>query len=170
MKIQEIPLAKINPAPYNPRLDLKPADEEYKKIKRSIEVFGLVEPLIWNEHNGTLIGGHQRLKVLQELGRTTAPCVVLSITDPKQERALNIALNKISGDWDIPKLKEVLTELDDGAFDITVTGFDEEELKDLIDWEGPKNPGGGEDGDPKKSQTVICPKCGHEFSAHGEEK
>ena len=66
MIIKKIPISRIKEAAYNPRLDLKPGDPEYEKIKRSIEEFDLVEPLVWNETTGNLVGGHQRLK---EIGR-----------------------------------------------------------------------------------------------------
>lgn len=67
MNIQKIEITKLKPAEYNPRKDLKPEDEEYQKIKRSIIEFGYVAPVIVNS-DMTVIGGHQRLKVLKELG------------------------------------------------------------------------------------------------------
>jgi ParB-like chromosome segregation protein Spo0J len=66
VNIKEIPLGDINPARYNPRLDLRPGDPDYEKLKRSLEEFDCVEPLVWNERTGNLVGGHQRLKVLKE--------------------------------------------------------------------------------------------------------
>lgn len=63
MKIEKIEIEKLNPAKYNPRKDLKPGDAEYEKLKRSIEEFGYVEPIVWNKHTGNMISGHQRLKV-----------------------------------------------------------------------------------------------------------
>lgn len=138
MIVRKIPIEYIKEAAYNPRKDLKPGDAEYERIKRSIEEFDLVEPLVWNEHNGVLIGGHQRLKVLKERGDHEADVSVVNIKDPQRERALNIVLNKANGEWDFPRLKELLIELDDGNFDLTLTGFDEFELKELIDYEGRK--------------------------------
>ena len=61
MNIQKISVDKLNPAEYNPRKDLKPGDKEYEKLKRSIEEFGYVEPVIWNQKTGNVVGGHQRL-------------------------------------------------------------------------------------------------------------
>ncbi|HEM1856736.1 TPA: ParB N-terminal domain-containing protein, partial [Listeria monocytogenes] len=66
MNIQEIEVSKINPAAYNPRIDLMPGDLEYEKLKKSIEEFGYIDPLIWNERTGNLVGGHQRYKILLE--------------------------------------------------------------------------------------------------------
>ena len=62
MKIVKKKIEDLRPASYNPRKDLKPGDKEYEKLKRSITEFGYVEPVIWNERTGTVVGGHQRLK------------------------------------------------------------------------------------------------------------
>jgi len=94
MNIQKISVDKLNPAKYNPRKDLKPGDKEYEKLKRSIEEFGYVEPVIWNQKTGNVVGGHQRLKVLLDLGQTEIDCVIVDL-DPQREKALNLALNKI---------------------------------------------------------------------------
>jgi DNA modification methylase len=87
--------------------------------------------LVWNEQTGNLVGGHQRLKVLKEQG---AKDIEVSVVDlkPSREKALNLALNKAQGDWDLPKLKDLLQELDTGEFDIGITGFDEKEIEDLM--------------------------------------
>ena len=137
MDIKKIPIEQINPAPYNPRKDLKPGDPEYEKIRNSIARFGYIDPVIWNKRSGNLVGGHQRFKVLLETGAKEIDCVVVDL-DATDEKAANIALNKISGEWDFSKLKELLVELDTGDFDISLTGFDELELKELIDYEGLK--------------------------------
>jgi ParB-like chromosome segregation protein Spo0J len=79
MNIQKISVDKLNPAEYNPRKDLKPGDKEYEKLKRSIEEFGYVEPVIWNQKTGNVVGGHQRLKVLLDLGQTEIDCVVVDL-------------------------------------------------------------------------------------------
>lgn len=94
MKIQKIAINKLIPATYNPRKDLKPNDPEYQKIKKSILEFGFVSPLVVNK-DMTVIGGHQRLKVLQELGFESVECIIVDL-DKTKEKALNVALNKIS--------------------------------------------------------------------------
>jgi len=86
MNIQKISVEKLNPAVYNPRKDLKPGDKEYEKLKRSIEEFGYVEPVIWNQKTGNVVGGHQRLKVLLDLGQTEIDCVVVDL-DPQREKS-----------------------------------------------------------------------------------
>lgn len=133
MKIQKVKIGQINPAAYNPRLDLKPDDPEYKKLKRSMDTFGYVEPLVWNVRTGNLVGGHQRFKILLEQG---AKEVEVSVVDlgPNEEKALNIALNKISGDWDKEKLGELLEELSKTPdFDFTLSGFDIPERDEILD-------------------------------------
>lgn len=131
IKIVNKKLSELKPAPYNPRIDLQPGDAEYEKLKRSVKEFGLVETVVWNEATGYVVGGHQRLKVLQDLGYNEIPVSVVSLSDEK-EKALNVALNKISGDWDMPLLKDLLLELDTGEFDVTLSGFDLEEIEDLM--------------------------------------
>ncbi|MHC4159792.1 MAG: ParB N-terminal domain-containing protein [Planctomycetota bacterium] len=110
MEIKKVSLGKINPAVYNPRKDLKPDHAEYKQLLKSIDEFGLVQPLVWNKRTGNLVGGHQRLKVFQAKGIKEAYVSVVNLS-PEKEKALNIALNKIRGDWDEDKLKLLLDEL-----------------------------------------------------------
>jgi DNA modification methylase len=132
MEIRKIPVSMINPAPYNPRIDLQPGDPEYEKLKRSIEEFGYVEPLVWNERTGNLVGGHQRYKILvNEQGATEVEVSVVDL-DETREKALNLALNKIRGDWDEEKLAQVLAELQESDLDVTLTGFDQEEVTELL--------------------------------------
>jgi DNA modification methylase len=131
LDIRKIDISKLNPAVYNPRRDLKPGDKEYDKLKKSILEFDYIDPIIWNERTGNVVGGHQRLKILKELGHQELEISVVDL-DSTKEKALNLALNKNSGDWDIPKLSELLLELDTGEFDIEITGFDESELESLL--------------------------------------
>lgn len=131
MVVQKINAARLNPAAYNPRRDLKPGDKDYDKLKRAIEEFGFVEPVVWNQATGNVVGGHQRLKVLLDMGETEIDCVVVDI-DPQREKALNLALNKISGDWDEEKLAAVMADLDASGFDVSFTGFDAGEIDALM--------------------------------------
>lgn len=130
VEFQELELDKLQPAPYNPRIDLQEGDEEFEKLRRSIEEFGFVEPLIYNKQTGFIVGGHQRTKVLQALGYKTALCAIVDLT-PEQEKALNIGLNKIGGDWDYLKLKDLLNEIDT-LIDVTLTGFSYDEIDQLM--------------------------------------
>jgi DNA modification methylase len=131
MDIQEIEIAQIKPAEYNPRKDLKPGDAELEKLRAVIDRFDLVEPLVWNRRTGNLVGGHQRLKILKARGDVTVQAVVVDLDDA-EERALNVALNQVQGDWDLPKLSELLGELKAANFDLSLTGFDIDELTSLM--------------------------------------
>lgn len=131
MQIEKKKVIDLVPADYNPRKDLKPGDKEYEKLKRSIDEFGYVDPLIWNKRTSRLVGGHQRLKVLKDMGIDEVDVVVVDMGEEK-EKALNVALNKISGDWDKDKLMLLITDLQGEDFDVSLTGFDPEELDDLF--------------------------------------
>ena len=131
MQIEKVSVEQLRAAAYNPRKTLKPGDPEYEKLKRSISEFGYVEPVIWNKRTGNVVGGHQRLTVMKDLGATEVDCVVVDLDD-QREKALNIALNKIQGDWDKEKLASLLTEFDGSEFNVTLTGFDATEVEALL--------------------------------------
>lgn len=131
MKIENRRIIDLKPAEYNPRKALTPDDAEYQNIKRSIETFGYVDPIIINS-DGTIIGGHQRCTVLSDLGYEEVEVVVVDL-NKQDEKALNVALNKITGEWDNLKLKDLLIELDLGDYDISVTGFNNKDLEELIE-------------------------------------
>lgn len=131
MDIREMSVNELIPAEYNPRKDLRPGDKEYEKLRKSIQEFGYVETIIWNERTGRLVGGHQRLKVMKDLGYEKVTVSVVDL-DEQKEKALNIALNKIEGDWDKNLLKDLLAEIDTGDFDMELTGFDDDELEKLM--------------------------------------
>lgn len=88
-----------------------------------------MDPVIWNERTGHVVGGHQRLEVMKEMGATEVEVSVVDLPEDK-EKALNVALNKISGEWDQDKLVDLLHELGDM---VELTGFDAEELDKLFD-------------------------------------
>ncbi|OTA88948.1 cytosine methyltransferase [Limosilactobacillus reuteri] len=131
MKFIKKKIVDLIPADYNPRKDLKPGDPDYEKLKHSMKEFGYVDPIIWNQQTGRVVGGHQRLKILQDEGIKEAECVVVNL-DEEKEKALNIALNKISGDWDKDKLALLMTDLQASDLDVSLTGFDEDEISDLL--------------------------------------
>jgi len=128
MTITKIKISDLKPAEYNAR---KISKEELAKLKHGIEEFGLVDPVIVNA-DMTVIGGHQRLKALKALKWADCPCVVLDI--PKdREKALNLALNRISGEWDDDLLAQLVADLATAPdFDMQLTGFDSKELDKLL--------------------------------------
>jgi len=131
MQIKKMKTEQLRAADYNPRKELKPGDPEFEKLKRSIEEFGYVEPIIVNAKNNIVVGGHQRLSVLKHLGQTEVDCVIVEL-DEQKEKALNIALNKISGSWDDAKLTDLLKELNLSGYDTALTGFDIKEIDELF--------------------------------------
>ena len=132
MNIQRLKLSELNPAAYNPRKILKPGDAEFEKLKASIENFGYVELIVVNAKNkNTVVSGHQRLSVLQYLGQIEAECVVVELSVEK-EKALNIAMNKVSGEWDKDKLTLLIADLQGADFDVSLTGFDAAEIDMLL--------------------------------------
>ncbi len=131
MRFTTMKLSDLTAADYNPRKALSSGDREYEKLRRSLEEFGCVDPLIWNVRTGRLVGGHQRLTVMRDLGWTEAEVSVVDLPEEK-EKALNIALNKISGEWDLDRLRDLLVELEAVEIDVSLTGFDAEEIAEIM--------------------------------------
>lgn len=129
-ELRTIKVSELKPAEYNPRKKLKPGDKEYEKIKKSIQEFGFADPLVVNK-DMTVIGGHQRLTVATELGYTEVPCAVVDV-DKTREKALNIALNKITGAWDEEMLAALLKDIEASGLDAMVTGFEPPEMEQLF--------------------------------------
>jgi ParB-like chromosome segregation protein Spo0J len=126
-----MPVADLVPAPYNPRRAIKPTDRRYRKLAASLREFGLVEPLVWNETTGHVVGGHLRLTILKELGVRDVPVSIVRLT-AEREKALNVVLNnaEAQGRFDPGKLADLLTELSElPEFDLT--GFEPGDLKAL---------------------------------------
>lgn len=131
MQIELMKLQDLKPADYNPRVNLEPGMDEYEKLKKSILEFGFVDPPIFNKRTGNLVGGHQRVTVAKDLGICEE--IEVSVVDLPldKEKALNVALNKISGQWNEDKLALLLKELD--AENLDLSGFAEEEIQDVIE-------------------------------------
>ena len=148
MEIESIKITDLEPASYNPR---RISEEEYRKLKNSISTFGLVDPIIVNLKNMHIVGGHQRYDALCDMNMEDNEFLAelsmirmgdvgfvfsdtdLSIEDEDHEKALNLALNKISGEWDNSKLSDVISDLEESGLDLELTGFDELELDVLTD-------------------------------------
>lgn len=129
MKTTVMKLKDIRPAAYNPRVTLKPGDKDYEALKNSLERFGVAEPLIVNETTGNLVAGHQRLNVLKASGATEVEVVLVEMDEDK-EKLLNIALNKIDGEWDYKKLEDILRGFD---YEVaTASGFSAEEIAVIL--------------------------------------
>lgn len=134
MQIERVPVKKLRPAPYNPRRALRAGDPAYERLARSLDEFDLVQPLVWNRRTGHLVAGHQRLELLKARGTKQVECVVVDLPLPR-EQALNVALNNqaVGGDWEPDLLVSLLEELQQlPDFDATLTGFSEQELRDIV--------------------------------------
>lgn len=132
MLVKKIPISRIQPAAYNPRRSLRPEDAEYQRILRSLDEFGLVDPLIWNRKTRNLVGGHQRLQVLVAQGATHVHVSVVDLPLAK-EKALNVALNRVAGRWDERKLADLLDEIVKSAeVDVALTGFEAPDIEELL--------------------------------------
>ena len=134
MQIERRRIADLRPAPYNPRVTLRPGDPGWERLRRSLREFELVQPIVWNACTGHVVSGHQRLAVLRHDGIEEVDCVVVDLP-LEREKALNIALNNrhVGGDWDPDLLAGLLEELQElPDFDPTLTGFDEQQLRDLM--------------------------------------
>ena len=131
MQWKTLSVDELRPAAYNPRKKLKAGDKEYEKIKNSILEFGYVEPIIVN-YDMTVIGGHQRLTVLKDLGYTEVQCVEVHIEDENKVKALNIALNKITGAWNEQLLADLIVDLQAANFNTDFTGFEAPEIEQLF--------------------------------------
>ena len=130
MEFKKLKINALIPASYNPRKKLKPGDAEYEKIKNSITEFGYVDPIIVNS-DMTIIGGHQRWSVLKALGYDEVDCVVIEI-DKTKEKALNIALNKVTGEWNKELLADLIKDLQSLDYDVSMTGFEPPEIDELF--------------------------------------
>lgn len=127
MQIERKKIRDMDRAAYNPRIELIPGDTEYENLRRSITTYGLIIPVVWNKRTNRVVSGHQRITVLENEGETEVDVSVVDL-DEMQERQLNVALNKVEGDWDEEKLGDLLAELGEDA---TLTGFTRQEIDSL---------------------------------------
>lgn len=128
MKIEKVKLSDLNSPSWNPRYI---TDEDFRKLKNSLETFGYVDPIIVNKHNMNIVGGNQRYQALKKLGYKEIDVIFIDEPNLDKEKALNISLNKISGDWDTEKLNTLLEEIELSEVDVSLTGFDDFEIMEM---------------------------------------
>lgn len=160
MQVDIRPIKDIRMAKYNPR---KISDQQLASLKQSIERFGFVDPVIVNDRTGVLVGGHQRIKAAKELGLKQVPVVGVNL-DEAEEKALNVALNKISGEWDLGLLKGVLDDIQASGLELSLTGFTEDEWLAMADDVPNFEPDMSSIGKLDEKAKVKCPECGNEFT------
>lgn len=141
MRIEHVSPKRLNPAKYNPR---KMSEKAHAALRRGVEAFGLVDPIIARRKDGLVIGGHQRLTVAKEMGFAKVPVVFVDVSD-QQAKALNVLLNNpaAQGEWDFGLLSGLLSELE--ADQLSLTGFDDEEIAKWLAWTPDPERAGEED-------------------------
>lgn len=182
LKTTKINIQDLKPAEYNPRI-MPPNEAE--KLKQGLTSFGLVDPIIIDlTDNNTVIGGHQRLEILKQLNPDTELLLIklgdiglviketdLKIKDKNDQKALNLALNKINGDWDYKKLDDLLLSLNEDNYNIELTGFDDDDIElsvltNELEFEEEQDLESLTEYNPPKKTRLICPACHHEDSAN----
>lgn len=126
--LRNIPIDELKKEDYNPRKKLGKNDPEFAALRRSIDELGMIDPIVWNERTGNVVGGHQRVSVLEELGYDVAPCFVVNLS-LEQEKQANVRLNSIKGEWDYDRLAELLAEFT--ADEIQAACFEPRDLQEL---------------------------------------
>ena len=189
MKIVKVDINELICPEYNPR---QITDDEMEKLKNSINEFGYVAPIIVNKHNNHIVGGNQRYEALKQLGYTMIDVIYINEPDINKEKALNIRLNNLSGEWDKNKLRTILDDLKLQKFDVSLTGFDIEVQKfefddnppiynapssDIVDMKGedqeetideiyfeiPDDEPEYDESIADTVESITCPRCGYEL-------
>ena len=189
MEIVKVDINELISPEYNPR---QITDDEMEKLKNSINEFGYVVPIIVNKHNNHIVGGNQRCLALKQLGYTMIDVIYIDEPDINKEKALNIRLNNLSGEWDTNKLQNILDDLKLQEFDVSLTGFDievqkfefddnspiynvpssdivdmksedQEETIDEIYFEIPDDEPEYDESIADTVESITCPRCGYEL-------
>ena len=189
MEIVKVDINELISPEYNPR---QITDDEMGKLKNSIKEFGYIAPIIVNKHNNHIVGGNQRCLALKQLGYTMIDVIYINEQDINKEKALNIRLNNLSGEWDTNKLQNILDDLKLQEFDVSLTGFDievqkfefndnppiyntpssdivdrkgedQEETIDEIYFEIPDDEPEYDESIADTVESITCPRCGYEL-------
>jgi len=127
--VQQVALSQLTPWQQNPRTITQ---QEGKKLERSIREFGFVQPVVLRRQDRQIVAGHQRVAAARALGMETVPAVIVELS-PERARLLALALNKVSGEWDLPRLGAILEELRQlPEIDVSLSGFAEVEVEQLL--------------------------------------
>jgi len=161
MKVALTPVGQVVPYARNPRKN----DAAVAKVAASIKEFGFRQPIVVDEAM-VVIAGHTRLLAARQLGVAKVPVHIAEGLTDTQAKAYRLADNRTGQDaeWDMDLLGLEMRDLDYVEFDLSLTGFDSLEIKDVMN-EGDFGPGSIEDqGRLDEKNPVRCPECGHEFS------
>ncbi len=163
LKIEYVPTESLRPFEGNPRII---SSKGLRKLERSLEEFGgFVKPVLcWRNGDAIeVVAGHQILKAAKARKIKRVPVIIFPFKDWQQAYAYLIADNRLQGesDWDFPKLKELFEELEEGGIDLELTGFEPEEVGEIMEIPSSEGQGSGSGGGT--ANTITCPKCGFEF-------
>lgn len=160
MEVETVKISELKPHPKNPRVH---PDSALDKLVKSIKEFGWTNPVLLSK-DGFILAGHARVKAAQKAGLDEVPVIRLPL-EGNMANAYLIADNKLQEetDWDLPRLKDILEELDVGELDIEITGFDTAEIENLMMQFNPLDLDDEKDPNKEEAQTMHCPKCGFEF-------
>ena len=150
--LETIPLKNLKINPKNPR---KISKEQFKHLENLIKKFGIIDRPIVN-HDGTIIGGHQRIQIFKKMKMKEVECWKCNIQFSDEDiQHLGIGLNLNQGDWDYDILANEYE-----CLDLLSYGFSEEQLIGEFE-EKPSKKKSEEECEEEK--LTCCPKCGHEF-------
>jgi hypothetical protein len=170
LEIIYLPIADLVKLKGNPRIDTDP--KAIERLAKLIQAHGFQNPLQVYKENGkhTILAGNHRFDAGLSLGMKEFPCIVYE-GNRKQALARAISDNQSATwtDFDLPVLKELLIDLDDGSLDMSITGFNSHELELMMTAINPDEEESGGD-EPEKPNIILCPKCGHEFSVLKKEE
>jgi ParB-like chromosome segregation protein Spo0J len=138
-KQESVALRTLKVADYNPRLM---PEDEMANLKRAIKEFGLVQPIVARKEDGLIIGGHQRVQAYasllkdrgltqKEIDASPVPVIFVKGLNDSKTKLLNVALNKIHGDWDTDKLSALFASLDKDAV-VELSGFSKDEVDGML--------------------------------------
>jgi len=155
-----VPISSVRLDPRNAR---EHPERNLEAIKKSLEVYGQRKPIVVNK-DGIIEAGNGLWQAAKELGWDKIAAVKVE-DDADYAKAYSIMDNKSAelAEWSLPSLKDILGELDTGAFNMELTGFNTEEIEQLMTQFNPV----GEDSQPRldEKKKVKCPECGYEFEA-----
>lgn len=176
--IRKVKLSDVKPMDDNPRVM---EDRNLAGLEASIERFGYVEPIVWNERTGHIVGGHQRYGVLKSKGVREAAMVVVDLSG-SDEMAANLTLNnpKIEGTWDDTALA-LLSQVEDSDGEL-FDSLNMDTLRESLEKKPPKpsddevdpQPEGldiddEDDEEPDPEPDTECPCCGHKWDVRAED-
>ena len=159
-KIVMMELTKLVEYPTNAKTH---PPEQLNKIATSIKEFGFRNPVLIDSGNN-IIAGHGRLYAAQQLGISKVPCIKIDDLSEAQVKAFRLADNRTAqSDWDFDLLSAEILELDGMDIDLDLTGFDHDELLDMLGKVEIPADNKAIDEEAMENTEHECPKCGFKW-------